>query len=683
MEAKVELTNTFWSEDYITGIDCLLRVIQSDIAELSRFADLYDRHNENWLYAIKQLNTLTLSLSTSNDGSLRNKSSEKGTDLASMVYRNHLYLLERLTDKLRGSTLSEVEDPIKNLLFSYKEFQSDVEDSLKADHTKFRKQIDNIRYLHSQIKNKALSILDSNANDDAASLSEATDSERSLPPSIRKLLNFESEREWYEFLIELKKEVPVSKRKWAIPALPNEYFSSEALFETLKRQHPKMDSSLYNLEQIGQNLMDLGVLRSYNDVLHRPGSKFASQGYYCWVMDMAPPAGKLLQGIWKRVSSSSSINNEDNSYTALELSQLNDQFVKQWLILESHRLKLELDLSHFMKQYAKLSKNKFKTIKEVDFNMIEMFNKNWDIQGKLCEEDFENLWYESYTNNHGTIGFYTPPGLRFEMYNMQGVLASQPWIFGTPLNEMSLCTEDKPIILEKLLTMARQFDPDTVAKEWAAPLDLVNICNMKKDCLNEYLHNCDHDIVMNKFGSKWADCANIIQLLRAWLLELPDSIIPVIRYHNLRNNDHDWLNNSPAVHLLSLAAIASHFRWLGKDNLDALFDTNPTSRFPNVQEFPISHHFIRSRVREPLHCSIFNEILHNCFLDPEFPAKCAGAVTATSSPRSGRPRTHLLTVTTDVHEFVPRPFKTSSCEPSPTRAKRLTGLTILPHTNPN
>ncbi|AGO13275.1 AaceriAFR128Wp [[Ashbya] aceris (nom. inval.)] len=678
MNRRIDLTSTFWSEDYLTGIDWLLHNIQSDISELVQFADLYDKFQETWTYAAKQV--AKVSSGDALEGYTKVKSYGKGTEMVARVYRNQTRQLERLTEKLRTTSLAAVEDPIKNLLFQYREFQTDVESALKLDHGKVKRQMDALRSMHRQIKKKAAAIATLDPEDEEDLQSMETVVERQFPTSLGTSLKFSSEAEWEEYLSRLKNDVPITKRKWVIPGLPNEYFSGGDLYHSLKRLDAKMDTSLFNLENVGQQLLDFGVLRSYNDVLHRPGYKFTHQGFYCWVPDAPTPigsmspassSGKILQDIWKRVSSGGAVE-EDTTYAALEISQLNEQFVKQWFLWENEKLKLEVDLFYFMKKFAKLSKQKFQTMVEVDKSIVANFQQEWNIDGKASTVDADEAWYEVYSKNHGTIGFYTPhAGLHFEMYTLQGTPVSQPWLFGTPLQDMPVLDNEQPVVLQKLLEKAQSLDPDIVAKEWAAPLDLVGISNMKRDCLNEYLLDCDHAAIMDKVLEKWTLGPNIIQLLRAWLLELPDSVVPFTLIGSFKEGGLDWLDLCPSSNLQCIAALAAHFSWLGPERLAVLFEQEPSP-----QPFPISHHFVRARVRAPLDCLLFDANLHRFFLDDDFAASCARAARASPSARTGRPPKNHLTVA-DSYEFVPRPFRTSSCEPSPTRNKRLSGLTIL------
>ncbi|AMD19854.1 HCL297Wp [Eremothecium sinecaudum] len=672
---NLNLSNTFWSEDYITGIDWFIHRIELDISELKRLADVYDTFHTSWSYSTKQLASVvdTLSAGTKSPSVSQNYK-DSVRDAASVVYQNHLKLIGQLADKFKSCTLVQAEDPVKNVLFKYEEFYKDIKSSLKQDYNNWTKQQDVVKRVYSQIKKKANIAVAANEDTKANNSGIVTEknADKRYPVVIGSSFVVANQNEWCEFVADLQKEVPLSKRPWPIPGLPSEYFSTDALYQTLKQLCPKLDSSLYNLEQVGQYLMDNNVLRGYNDVLHRPGSRFAGQGFYCWVVHDAtqrPASANILQGIWRRVSSNSS--EEDSSLKALELSQLNEQFIKNWIQCETEKLKLETAFYKSVKKYAHLCKEKLQTVKEADHKMIESFRQNWAIENPPYELDVEEELNDVFAKNHGTVGFYTPrPALQFEMYDIYGTLASQPWLFGTNLNKYPHEGDEIPIVLSKLLAKASSFEPEEIAKQWLSPLDSITVYNMKRDCLNEYLNSSEHASVMEKLLLKWQSPANIIHFLRAWLLELPDSLVPMLHYRKIKQGDQEWLPLCPPMNARCLGTIAEHFQLLDEKQLITLLIDPP------AQDFPVSHHFIRSRVREPTDCLVFNNVLFHCFKDPNFPQKCRSLALPPVSPRPDR-KSHSIITISDSQEFVPKPFKTSSSESSPTRSKPKNGLYIL------
>lgn len=695
---KYNLRSTFWSEDYITGINYFLAQIKNDKDELKQCIRVYEDFSDIWERLVSSISDIHTTVQCNQS-----------------VYQNQINIIGGFNDKLKLISVHDINsqciDSLKSLIFQWEEFESIKAEDLKNNFNNFKKQLDDLVQLKARLAKKAELIrkthnITLNSSNDESKNSIYNSIKIQFPLELDATLVLNDFSAFYQLIQSMRKSIIQNKRKIPIPGLSNEYFSSESLYEYLLSKYPKMDNSLFNLEKIGQKFFDLEILKSYNDIINVK-TKFVSNSYYVWNIQFINKLENSeysidedtsnLNYIFKKVSGSwfeENIETEDDLIEQkIQLERLNHQVYQQWLQLENYRLSLELEFSLGMKRFETLRKRKIESLKISSENLNNILNEKWSLKhitlnSIILEDEMRKL----YEKNHGTIGYYNcDHGIRFEIYDSFGKLR-KPWLFSTNLSELP-SENGLPVILNIILKYLNEYEPCNIINAWSQPLDLVKICNMKRDCLTDFMKSKNHSEIIHhlieKLSSDPNKLNNLVGFLKRWLLELQDSIVPMAYYHQIKAGLLDGLKNCAAINLKCIVAFSNHFQWLQSYHHDQL-----TKLFMNNGDIPIYHLFTRTRICKPIDVCEYSNLVMNLFTNSSITTELINNITALDSltnPKDQCKVTSLylsedklenaiekspVSLASNSDEFIPKPFKTNSIENSPV-GKRRSGVNIL------
>lgn len=781
------LRNTFWSEDYTTGIDCLIHRITTDVNELKQSAHLYTQFGTKfWAEATKSLSKIIVDNQPAHNGYGTDFYHANEESLPSSLYRQQMDVLGVILEEMKFINCRELENTclnqLESLLFEYQEFSNETQEILNRNLRQYSRSLASAKssredlYKRSErIKNVYLAktefkSLEDDSNETSDDNCETNDTQQSVldseksvvntkevdnavffqenfPLTLSKSLVFESVEDFRNFLSKLTSQVPLKKRLISIPGLRNEYFSGNSLFSTVKKVIPKLDTSLFNLECIGQRLLELRIINTYNGMISGSNGTFITGGYYEWTGELeewltAPKKSETLAQKKDNQNTEESTGNklteffssalhwnqeapitcrEELVISQKELYDREESYFQHCEKLDYARVQLELELNKAMKTYDSMFRRKCQLMEHASNGFVQLVDKTYKkISEQLtesystCEIDINTECYRMYSGNHGTIGYFTPqPSLSFVKFDSRGQITTSA-IFNTDLRDLPVSktegTELKhlPIMLYEIVKHLYGCDAREVLESWGCCIDLIRVTNLRRDIIAEY-KKCEGDHertiknVLNRIPS--GNVSDIVGLLKLWLLELPDSVIPLVCYETLMQNDVvKGLRLIPVENLTSLLCLCKHFHWLIKE-----FDLVSVEKLFSLDgDVPLYHIFARHRERQPRDVVEYSKIVAHILCDE----KVYGALeellqeleTQTIEKEEARileepvfteghtknrrmPTLTLekLNVRSEEDKFVPRPFKTLSAEPSPTKSssrsrsnsKRLSGLNLL------
>ncbi|KAM3165122.1 Rho-GAP domain-containing protein [Lachancea thermotolerans] len=700
---------TFWSEDYTSGIAVLLGNIDNDVSELQEFIeDVETFDNKTVSPAIKSLNSLVRSIPSDTDESLCNKLKQQRKGLLAEI-------LEKLQIANRSNLETACLSQLQALLFEFEEYQQESKELIEKNYGLYSKHLSLAKRARVDVTTRAQRIREASQkpllrSEETPLSSEeerdyANESSIQFPLTLDAKLSFSSEESFFGFCDKLKKLTKTSKRLIYIPGVSNEYFSSSALFESLKRIEPRMDASLYNLERLGQTLINNEIISPYNGILGAKVS-FARDGYYVWGENSSPvirPAEEkplrradVFNGLFKKIGRSSGSSEQIETTEELglrqrELVDCEDHFFQECQNLDYWRTQLELELQKCMNQYHKMLRHKIQILNKASLQFSSLLKEAFSTQSSLTPVGADQEIRRIYRANYGIVGHYVPqPGVVFAKHNQLGELTGVA-MFHADLQEFPTNELGVAIILHILLEYLWGCDALEVLQAWQLPLDLRRVSRLRRECIVEFKEtDGSHSASLaNILASKPRPLADVVGLLQGWLLELPDSLIPMICYEEIsRTQSIEGMSMAPAEHLVNLAAVCDHFRWLvqrcGGEKVRTAFDSRT--------DFPLYHVFARTRTRNPQEAPVVSGVVHEILCKDESAerlremAKNSNARTdaraearadlqAGSSKHSSPPSTSRLATPA---VFVPRPLKAAHSDASSSRpsSKRISGLDL-------
>lgn len=708
------MKSTFWSEDYITGITFVLHSISNESLRLKTTLKLISDFDEKVTApAIRSLADIAKA----------NEVRDSNESLWDKHQRQHIELLNTIAERLGIASHSKLEEaclaPLEALQFEYEEFYRESESILNSNYGHYSKCLSQAKksqldYFSRNDSLKQLYLVpmennsdhDSDENEIEIERLVCTDSGLKFHYTLDKRLMFKSEDELEEFVNTIKDTTVTSRRLIPLPGVNNDYFSCDALFEAIKRVASRLDTSVFNKERIGQSLIDSKIISPYNDVL---GAKpvFTSQGYYVWAYERnrkeahsnetQPAKADGFSGFLRKISG---VENSETKITTpvqlLEeqksLKRLRDVYFDQCQALDYARLQLEVELQKCMAQYESMLNRGFQVVHHVSTQFRLLCSNSMSISTVIEPIDVKKEVEKVYEANHGTVGYYVPqPGVTFVEYDSRGILIAESMfhadLVGAPAAERGAAQ-----VLDVLLKYLRELDSKLVLQAWGTPLDFVRVSNFRRECIAEFSNNRgDHKYSMlNALTRQNRPVADVVGLLRMWLLELPDAVIPMACYEPLCVQDTaSALGKAPKEHLANLAALCDHFQWLtrecGTESLANLFFA--------PADIPLYHLFARNRLRQPLDAVIMSPVVYKILCHERSPKMLETLIGAAHAGKEalGPPvviaRDPLLTPVRSARHlqpnstFVPRPLKTVSAEASPHRSpsrsrKRISGINL-------
>ncbi|SCU86920.1 LAFA_0E03752g1_1 [Lachancea sp. 'fantastica'] len=607
------LKATFWSEDYATGIKSLLEIIQNDVLELSEIlASIKTYDSEIVSPAIMALKKLIV----------RDEKAESDSSLCITALKRQSEALAGLLEKMELSSHSRLESkcqiPLESLLFEYNEYLEGTKESTRRAMDGYTKHLTMAKQMQDQYASMAARLRDVGkelfTEPDKQHVSQQEDksghSSHAFPLFFDKSIVIEGEEQLEVFCNKLKESITTSKRLIAIPGISNEYFTGTKLLDALKRIEPKMDVSLFNIERVGQRLLAAGIIIPYQSIISAQ-SRFSVDDYFSWGSiqpqqavsgNAVTPGNTVLGGFFKRFGGGT--EEQMTITTSAELEAYQQEFTKgessffqQCQNLDYWRSELELELQNAMHHYWKLLPQKINKGFLANRQFLSSLQESFSLQLETDTIDLAQEVEKVYASNHSTVGFYMPqPGVTFSKYDVNGNLIG-PSLFHSDLRDLQLDETGVAVIMRTLLGHLETFSADIVLKAWTLPLDLQRNSRLRRDCCSEFLASKgDHfAAITNILVKKGQEVNDVVGLLQSWLLELPDSLIPMSCYEDVKADGITGLRRSSKEHLLHLAAMCEHFQWLVRH----CGEVEVTQAFEDRVDFPLYHVFARSRIQKP------------------------------------------------------------------------------------
>lgn len=301
-EKSINLRNSFWSPDYITGIETFLALVKQDNEKL---------HQEIIFYETVTLDCfapLSKSLETTCQGNKPKAQRPLGDDILSK------YLLNIKQCGMLDLTETCVL-PLDKCLKENKLFYDEIEEELHAHYESYQRAWKLAKESYMECQNLTNSIVNNltkmrQANQPIELVENVTQEEQDKTSSLAEPLNstlfeelkfpfkldetflFNNETELTDFLNLLKSKLRVQKPTISILGTSKEYFDGQSLISTLKKIDPKLDTSMFNLSRISQSLLTEGIIQEYKNVggsyfnnfklNNNDGKIFQLESYYIW-----------------------------------------------------------------------------------------------------------------------------------------------------------------------------------------------------------------------------------------------------------------------------------------------------------------------------------------------------------------------------------------------------------------
>lgn len=483
-------------------------------------------------------------------------------------------------------------------------------------------------------------------------------------PVAGGILQFPSRTVMFKFLRWLKDDIKYSKRFIPISKLPNEYFSGKQLIESIRKQYPDSVVSLYQQEKLGQWFMSEGYMAHYNDLLG-VRKAFSCNGYYCW----------------KELDQQKSVK--------YNLATVNGLIWEQWSKYTMQKLQFETNHFNQMDQLAQLREELVQTMKHFNGTLED----TWHITSKESVKPSSVTVQSMYEQNMGSIGFYVTSNEPIIKYNSETTKFEMTSPIPDDITGNSLLHR-----LIDEIEIETEDHVENIKRCWITEFDLINWHRIKEDLLRRWMRVQTGD--KDDYASLNLTLEKKVLLLKGWLIELDDSIIPSeICEESVRNNQSilksfqgsgDNLRKDQN-RIRCIVRILRHLAWLKEKSGEALDDVLSVPL-----KIPVTHYFMRCQHQVPNKIGAFKALLlqsveegfqqwyqlmestptvpsvlvddTNLSLPPGvLTASVADTATATAPPPSHH-------VTTD---FIPKPFKASS---SGSNASSTTSSTAGSHT---
>ncbi|CCH40869.1 Rho-GTPase-activating protein 8 [Wickerhamomyces ciferrii] len=439
--------------------------------------------------------------------------------------------------------------------------------------------------------------------------------------------SFGNIEELKNFMLKLTQQIPLKRRMFPIPGINNEYFSSESFSKWL-RSNKENEDSRRKIEKFGQDLINLGLISNWNKL---SANKFISDEGYFEFTDLAKyianfdtqksiPEVQITPSTSHDSTETVAITNTSTSTTTF--SKVPKRNVFDGL---KKRLGQSLD-ADTLRQHVEDAKQKhIETIRKNEEDKTILENSIQEISHKaeiyetnrikliyfvtkefneLIHNESQKQFQSLQTINNDFV--YNDDTLKYEVLQ-KSINPSASWywpkheiqfidhsiskshniiqIFGNDLvnQHVDITDEDHKtksasIFIKNIIKHLDNIDD--IETYWANELDIKIANEVKRFIENsipqleeQYSEDSKQDIysfviikIVDDLFKKFPT-SSILNALKLWLLELPDSVIPFTSYDSLKsayngNTDQDSklkiLGAIPRQNLATLLVILKH-----------------------------------------------------------------------------------------------------------------------------
>lgn len=566
METNLITSNTFWSKDYITGISAFFDYVKDDIAHLNKEVKFYENFiDQCCLPFLKHLQVL---------------SGDKGL-------LEHSTICDLLENSKMKFNLEELRPlclkPLQQALKNANDLHIDVEAVIKTQYSMYSKDLKSASDSFREYERIA-------SRQHASCSSEIEPLQ--FPIELDETLRFDTEKELLLFIERVKETMPPPKKNFMMyfSAEGRRSFDGKTILEAIKKKCTKLDTSLYNLHRLGQRLLDLRLIQE--DSLTRRNRKFEQETFYYWnehfdgAINYTSDSPSLLSGWVKGLT----VYDNAGVHSGHDLHNLETKFFEKCRKLEYSKFELEKTIYSCCKKYMTIIK---KENDEVAARSNAVFAKIFtQTRNNVANDNAPTIIRNSIMVNNGVVGYFTRdnclPFCKWEINST--VPVCRKIMFGNDILD-----EDAVDAVRLIFANIKKLEDEDVGKLKALEswkdgniMNMNRVVNLKIEMMAIFKELEENTSNLNSFKiligtNRYMIIDDWIGVIKLWLLELPDSLIPSKCYDSIAKQEeretNSWINKVPLNNLCVLIEICQHFQWLGNEM---------------QTEIPLYHYFIRN-----------------------------------------------------------------------------------------
>ncbi|CAI4537084.1 CDA_G0024990.mRNA.1.CDS.1 [Saccharomyces cerevisiae] len=744
---KISLRNTYWTKDYTTGIKLFIKHMKRENDLLIKDIKFYnDFVNKFWKPTLNNLQKMEATNSM-NSRLLEVMSKQFNIISTEQVERDCKIPLQELRD-LNESFLREAENDLSSRYSAYIKDLVAAKEALIGCEKRVQ-SIYKLKKAKTPVENSS-SVFDNGR--DSAPLTRLN-FVCEFPYTLDERLKFEDCDQFMSFLQTLKGKVILEKSVFSVPGLPNQSFQGRSLIKELKKLEPRLNLSLFNIDRIGNEFIQLGIIQEYSLSFYSSKvSQFDQEKYYYWNSEVLATqesngnAGNRKKKSYGELTHSDNEHEEKSNVSSIktsisdwirkvsqhdnddcdavgstdmnknewkslkqQLESSQDIFFSKCCQLEYSKVQLEKSIYDYCKNYSKMEDG----IKRALESSNKMFQQKCEkfTDSPVCSLQEAPLPQE--TANADVRGFFLRDnGIPFRRWNILEAsdpvdackeisIKSEKFFCGSEINNELAALDTLGAIKIILRQIEKEPNASKVIQSWHRDIDFVRVSNLKRDLLGEFkgsktTENTNSIITAHFFENSHSYVTNdLVGLIKLWLLELPDSLIPSNHYDDLVKAEKSLTSlceQFPTSSLRFLQELANHFQLINSkyslppQTIQDLFRDNSDI------DIPLAHHFVRrTGLQNPIDIKILSPTLSTFFINERtvetLQTLIANRITTATTATLTEPPTIIIKDTTaPIHStpkpppndkdghFIPRPFKTSSTPTTPERPKRKSGL---------
>lgn len=545
----INLRNSFWSPDYITGIETFLALVKQDNEKLHQEIDFYKS------VTLDCFTPLSKSLETICQGDKPKVQRPLGADI-----------LNGYLSAIKQSGILNLTEtcvlPLDKCLKENKLFYGEIEEELHAHYESYQRSWKLAKESYMECQNLTNLIVKNlakikHANPPIELITHATQEkedktsipiesakstlfqELQFPYKLDETLIFNNETELIEFLNLLKSKLVVQKPAISILGTSKEYFDGQSLVSTLKKIDPKLDTSMFNLSRISQSLLTERIIQEYQNVggsyfnnfklSSTSGKIFQLESKYTWnssVFDRetSTPVNKQLRksygelsndnnnqvkdsttennrnisgslSTWFRKVSGAEFNGTNNIATMDEISEkivhLNtwqDRYFERYQGFLYSRVQLEKTLFIHCNEYEKLESRTQQLMKSVVRNFQSKISNIANIKHNPSVVDESSLIR---TTNNLPIGFFSRdnpfPFTKWVIHKNDAKSIAYETIFScTVINKDILNTIESIISFIETQINEKAITTEQCFNYWKSDVDILRSTDLEREFIKEF-----------------------------------------------------------------------------------------------------------------------------------------------------------------------------------------------------
>lgn len=649
-ENKMHFEDAFWSADYITGIREFLSVLDARLLETQRsldgfrgYAELIDA-SEQKLVQINNLKPVKHHWEADSLTVTKFKHDKEFVSLdqfqgaLDQEWKDARVSTQQLSVQISSNAILRLQQFVED----YKEYIRHSKADLQFQYNQYVKVTQSVVTIEKRLVSKIATMENVHG-----STKPAEPIPPSLAPKQSEQGDDEKEDDIFRFpmtigtttlqclgnlsdlLSTMMSEVRLRKRMIPLPGVNNDYFSSEDFVFWVKQTLNNEDTRV-KIEKFGQDMLGLGLIHNWN----RLGSTlFVSDSGYYEFTDLArftakfdpqakeekeiPPVVSTpsqphqpSSGIWSNLKSTF-VQPTDLETLKKDVHELNSKYTNEILCVSSEKAKLEDLIKKTTRKAEIFEKNKIELVTALNSFLVSQLVKEHEERlatlKKLQDLSFSDSTVgldllQTMTNTNG--GWYWPQN---DVKFINHIVANHSIeLFGVDLINLDLDlkstdlkTRSVPVFIK--LSLESLNDIEDVKCLWVQDLDMTDANETKNKVFQKLICLGGDDLVAEVTNLvNWifetSKPASIVNFLKLWLLELPDSVVPFTCYDSLikhysapddeKSSIITILGSIPRQNLATLLFIAEHV--VSKVEADSLL---------NLEQFPFYHLLLRPSVK--------------------------------------------------------------------------------------